>query len=72
MGKGECACRVNRFHSVEGRCERLTYRHGRCWGTMEDTAAFFHIVLGLQLRTPERPGRLREGARRRCSSRDVA
>ena len=72
MGKGECAGRVNPLHSVERSPESLPYRHGDCCVALEDTAACFHVVLGLQLRTRERPGRLREGPRRRRSSRDVA
>ena len=72
MGKGKCAARVNPLHSVERSPESLPYRHGDCCVALEDTAAFFHVVLGLQLRMRERPGRLREGTGRRHSSRDVA
>jgi len=72
MGKGECARRVNPLQSVERSQESLPYRHGSCCVALEDTAAFFHVVLGLQLRTRERPDRLREGTGRRRSSRDIA
>jgi hypothetical protein len=72
MDKGECARRVTPLHSVEGSQESLPYQHGGCSVALEDTVAFFHVVLGLQLRTRERPGRLREGTGKQHSSRDVA
>ena len=70
--KGSAAHRVKPLHSVGRKQERLPYRHGGCCVALKDTAAFFHVVLGLQLRMPERPGRLRQGTRRRRSTRDVA
>ena len=72
MGKGECTARVTPLFSVERSQESLPYRHDGCRMALEDTATFFHVVLGLQLRPRQRPGRLREGTRRRRSSRDVA
>jgi hypothetical protein len=72
MGKEECARRVNLRHSVKRSQESLPSRHTGGCVALEDTAAFFHVVLELQLRTWERPGRLWEGTGRRRSSRDVA
>jgi hypothetical protein len=72
MGKGECTRRVNPLYAVEGSEKSQPYRHAGCCVALDDTAAFFHVVLGLQLRTRERPGRLREGTRKRHSSREVA
>jgi hypothetical protein len=63
---------VKPLYSVERHQESLPYRHGGGCMALEATAAFFHVVLGLQLRTRERPGRLQDGMRRRRSSRDVA
>jgi len=72
MGKWECARRVNPVHLMERSQESLPYRHGGCCVALEDTAAFFPVVLGVQLRMRERPGRVGEGTRRRRSNRDVA
>jgi hypothetical protein len=72
MGKGECARRVNLLHSGERSQESLPSRHSGCCVVLEDMAASFHVVLGLPLRTRERPGRLREGTGKRRSNLEVA
>jgi hypothetical protein len=72
MAKGECTGRATPLHPLEGSEESLPYRYGGCNVALENTMASFPVVLGLRLRMRERPSRLREGTRRRRSTRDVA